>query len=305
MKLLLAAAGAALLAAAPVQAQFVVNGSREHGRLQDAVDSIGAGSGSIEIAPGRYRQCAVQTAGQIVYFARRPGSVIFDGGICEGKATLVLRGRGARVVGLTFQNLRVEEGNGAGIRQEEGFLHVAQSVFRNSENGILSADDAGSEIRVERSVFSGLGRCDRGLACAHSIYIGEYGKLSVTRSRFERGRGGHYVKSRARFTEVTDSQFDDTGGTATNYMIDLSNGASGTIARNAFIQGGDKENYSALIAVAAEGTKQPTNLVVTGNKASLGSGARRRTSFVADFSSGRIRIENNSLAPGIARFERR
>ncbi len=305
MKLLLGAGGAALLAAAPAQAQFVVNGSREYGRLQDAVDAIGNGDGTIEIAPGRYRQCAVQTAGQIVYFARRPGSVIFDGGICEGKATLVLRGRSARVVGLTFQNLRVEEGNGAGIRQEEGFLHVAQSVFRNSENGILSAADPGGEIRVERSVFSGLGRCDRGLSCAHSIYIGEYGKLSVIRSRFERGRGGHYVKSRTRFTEVTDSQFDDTGGTATNYMIDLSNGASGTIARNAFIQGGDKENYSALIAVAAEGTKQPTNLVVTGNKASLGSGARRRTSFVADFSSGRIRIENNSLAPGIARFERR
>ena len=305
MKLLLGAAGAALLAAAPAQAQFVVNGSREHDRLQDAVDSIGGGNGTIEIAPGRYRQCAVQTAGQIVYFARRPGSVIFDGGVCEDKATLVLRGRGARVVGLTFQNVGVEDGNGAGIRQEEGFLHVAQSVFRNSESGILAADDPGGEIKVERSVFSGLGRCDRGLSCAHSIYIGEYGKLSVIRSRFERGRGGHYVKTRTRFTEVTDSQFDDTGGSATNYMIDLSNGGSGTIARNTFIQGSDKENYSALIAVAAEGADQPTNLVVTGNKAVLGPGAPRRTSFVADASSGRIRIENNILAPGIARFERR
>jgi hypothetical protein len=305
MRLLLGAAGAALLAAVPAQAQFVVNGSRNYNRLQEAVDAIGGGNGTIEIAPGRYRQCAVQTGGQIVYFARRPGSVIFDGGVCEDKATLVLRGRGARVVGLTFQNVGVEDGNGAGIRQEKGFLHVAQSVFRNSESGILGADDPRAEIKVERSIFSGLGRCDRGLSCAHSIYIGDYGKLSVIRSRFERGRGGHYVKTRTRFTEVTDSQFDDRSGSATNYMIDLSNGGSGTIAGNTFIQGSDKENYSALIAVAAEGAEQPTNLVVTGNKALLAPGAPRRTSFVADASSGRIRIENNTLAPGIARFERR
>lgn len=305
MNLLLGVA-AALLAAAPAKAQFLVDGRRDFGRLQDAVDSIGDGNGTIEIAPGRYRQCAVQTAGRIVYFARRPGTVVFDGGICEGKATLVLRGRAARIVGLDFRNLRVKEGNGAGIRQERGLLHVAQSVFRDSENGILSADDPEGEIRVERSVFSGLGRCDRGLACAHGIYVGGYGRLVVAHCRFERGRGGHYVKSRARLTDVTDSQFDDRGGSDTNYMIDLPNGSSGTIARNFFIQGADKENHSALIAVAPEGAEHPTNLIVTGNKAVRGAGVRRRTSFVVDSGdSSRIRIENNRLAPGIARFERR
>ncbi len=292
-------------AAQPASAQFVVEGGRTFQRLQEAVDAIGRGSGTIRVAPGRYRQCAVQTAGQIVYFAQRPGTAIFDGGTCEGKAALVLRGRGARVVGLTFENMRVPDANGAGIRIEKGSLHVAQSVFRNSESGILSADDPGSEIRVERSVFSGLGRCDRGLSCAHSIYIGNYGKLSVVRSRFERGRGGHYVKTRSRLTDVVDSEFDDSAGRTTNYMIDLSGGSSGTIARNRFLQGRDKENYSALIMVAAEGNQHPSNLVITGNHAGFAPGAQRRTSFVADASRGRIRIENNGLGAGIARFERR
>src|SRR3546814_8146658 len=44
---------------------------------------------------------------------------IFDGVTCEGKAALVLRGDGARVDGVVFQNMRVPDGNGAGIRSEE------------------------------------------------------------------------------------------------------------------------------------------------------------------------------------------
>ena len=297
---------AAPLLAEPAYAQFQVNNGRSYGKLQDAVNAIGDRSGTIRFAPGRYRQCAVQTEGQIVYFTDKPGSAILEGAACEGKAALVLRGRGARVVGLAFQNLRVDDGNGAGIRLEKGHLHVAQSIFRDSESGILSGDDQSNEIRIERSVFSGLGRCDRGLSCAHSIYIGNYGKLTVLRSRFERGTGGHYVKSRTTLVDILDSEFDDRLGRATNYMIDLSNGGSGSIARNVFIQGKDKENYSAFVMVAAEGKWHPSNLIVSGNSASIAPGVQRKTSFVADASGDRIRIDNsNQLGPRIARFERR
>src|SRR3546814_6040716 len=117
--------------------------------------------------------------------------------------------------------MRVPDANGAGIRLERGNLEVANSLFRNSEQGILTADDTASEIRIDRSTFQHLGRCDRGLSCAHSIYVGAYGKLTVTRSRFELGNGGHYVKSRAAKAEIRDNSFDDTGGRETNYMIDL------------------------------------------------------------------------------------
>src|SRR3546814_9569413 len=89
---------------------------------------------------------------------------------------LVLRGRAAAVDGIVFQNMRVPDANGAGIRLERGNLEVANSLFRNSEQGILTADDTASEIRIARSTFQHLGRCDRGLSCAHSIYVGAYGK---------------------------------------------------------------------------------------------------------------------------------
>lgn len=283
---------------------------RETGRaftsLQAAVDAIGDGRGTISIAPGRYRQCAVQRHGDVGYVAAQPGTAVFDGVACEGKAALVLGGRRGRVEGLTFQNMRVHDANGAGIRIEAGDLVVRESLFRNSESGILSAADPGATILVDQSTFSGLGRCDRGLSCAHSIYIGDYGALVVRRSRFERGAGGHYVKSRTPRVEVTDSSFDDTAGHTTNYMIDLPAGSTGRIAGNTFVQGRDKENYSGLIVVGAEDIKHSANgLIVQDNIASLAPGVERGTTFLIDFTHDSLRLGANRLGARIARFEQR
>lgn len=279
---------------------------RSYGSLQAAVDAIGEGEGTIIIAPGSYRQCAVQKAGVIAFRAAVPGQTVFDGGICEQKAALVLRGQAASVDGIIFQNMRVPDANGAGIRLEKGDLTVTRAIFRNSEQGILTADDRSGQISIDRSTFSGLGRCDRGLSCAHSIYIGGYGSLTVTNSRFERGNGGHYVKSRAARISVTDSAFDDTRGRETNYMIDLPNGAVGSIARNVFVQGASKENYSAFITVAPEGREQSSaGLSISANEASIAPGVERQTVFLADWSGDRIALGGNRLGRGLKPFERR
>lgn len=279
---------------------------RGYSNLQQAVDSIGEGEGTIIIAPGSYRQCAIQKAGVVAFRASVPGQTVFDGATCEGKAALVLRGEAASIDGIIFQNMRVPDANGAGIRLEKGNLTVTRAIFRNSEQGILTAEDKSGSISIDRSTFSGLGRCDRGLSCAHSIYIGDYGSLKVTNSRFERGNGGHYVKSRAARISVTDNAFDDTRGRETNYMIDLSNGAVGQIARNMFVQGQSKENYSAFIAVAPEGRRQSSaGLSISANEASIAPGVERNTTFLADWSGDRIALGGNRLGRGLKPFERR
>nr|WP_237700896.1 right-handed parallel beta-helix repeat-containing protein [Sphingopyxis alaskensis] len=299
-----------LLAPAPLPAQsggapYHVDG-RGFTRLQDAVDAIGEGEGTIRIAAGYHRDCAVQTAGRIAFVASEPGRAIFDGVTCEGKAALVLRGQGARVDGLVFQNMRVPDGNGAGIRLETSDLDVVNAMFRNSEQGILTADDPEAALTIDRSTFSRLGRCDRGLSCAHSVYTGLYGRVTVTRARFEKGSGGHYLKTRAARVDVSDNSFDDTQGTGTNYMIDLPSGSTGRIIGNLFVQGRDKENYSAFIAVAAEERKNPSRgLVIEGNRASLPAGMGRRSVFVADWSGEALAIGANELGAGLARFEKR
>lgn len=300
--IMLGLAGQALAAGEPPFQ--VVEKGKGYWRLDDAVNAIGDRDGTIRIAPGVYHDCAVQEGGRVTFVAVQPGTVVFDGTTCEGKAALVLRGRGATVDGIGFRNMRVPDENGAGIRLERGPLTVTNSMFRDSEQGILAANDPSSTIRIDRSTFSGLGYC--GGDCAHSIYIGHYGALIVTRSRFERGTGGHYVKSRATRIEVSDSSFDDVQGKATNYMIDLSAGAVGTITRNVFVQGPNKENHSAMITVAPEARDNPSQgLRIFDNTASLAPGVRWSTVFVADWSHEPLAIGANRLGKGITSFQTR
>ena len=303
----LALAAAATTAAWPLLAQpsgpFTVAETGEaFATLQDAVNAIGRGSGTIRIAPGRYGECAVQEAGRIAYVAERRGEAVFDGGACEGKATLVLKGKGARVDGLAFTRVRVPDGNGAGIRLQDGDLAVSYTHFSDGESGILSHDGPPGAISVDRSTFSGLGEGDG----VHSIYIGKYGSLRVTNSRFERGRGGHYVKSRAPRIEILDNSFDDSRGRRTNYQIDLSNGAVGRIAGNVFVHGTGKENYATMISVAPEGAEnRSAGLVIENNVASVAPGFRWTTTFVGDWSGERLEIRGNRLGPKIEAFGRR
>ena len=127
----------------------------------------------------------------------------------------------------------------------------------------------------------------------------------MTHSRFERGTGGHYLKSRAIEVEATDNSFDDSAGKATNYMIDLCAGSTGLVARNIFVQGKDKENHSALITVAAESRDNPSaGLAIRDNRASLAPGAAG-TAFVADWSHEPLAIGANTLGARITRFETR
>ena len=305
--LLGAAALPSTLAAAPQDAPYTVAESgRGFARLQDAVDAIGGGMGTIRFAPGRFADCAVQSAGEVAYVAATPGQSVLDGAICEGKAALVLRGRSARIEGLVFANMRVPEFNGAGIRIEQGNLAVSQAWFRDSQQGILSAHDHGGTITVDKSTFTRLGTCEGAGGCAHSIYVGEYGALTVTRSRFEAGRGGHYVKSRAAKVAVLNSSFDDSSGRGTNYMIDLPGGASGRIAGNWFVQGPNKENHSAFIAVGAEARANPSAaLVVEGNDARFAPGVTWPSVFVADWTGEVRQIGQNALAARLVRYEKR
>lgn len=298
---------AAVLVAQPVPEAFtVVETGQSFGTLQEAVNAIGPGRGTIRIQPGTYRQCAVQEAGVIVYEAPQPGSVTFAGRACEGKAAFVLRGVGAEIRGITFSNMRVPDGNGAGIRLEKGALNVAYGRFENSQQGILTANDPQGRIFITRSTFAGLGTCENAAGCAHSIYIGNYGALTVRESRFERGTGGHYLKARAAQVVIEGNSFDDANGQGTNYMIDLPAGSIGRIADNWFVQGRDKENFSAFIALGAEGLLHPSDgLRVENNEARFVPGLTRSSAFLADWTASRVVMQGNRIAGGIRQYEQR
>lgn len=312
-----AAAVLAIAAAAPLAAVFaqgrstapfrVAETGRGYASLQEAVDAIGAGRATIVIAPGTYRQCAVQEEGVITYLAEAPGSVIFAGAVCEDKAALVLRGRAADVRGLSFTGMRVADFNGSGIRLEQGDLDVADARFADSQQGILTANGVRARVTIMRSTFSGLGNCDdEDVGCAHSVYVGDYGSLTVRECRFERGAGGHYLKTRTGEVVIENNSFDDSAGFETNYMIDLPAGARGRIAGNFFVQGRSKLNSSAFIALGTETILHPSDgLRVEGNEARFVPGVRRQSALLADWSGSRIVMQNNRLMDGIVQYQRR
>jgi len=293
--------------AQPVPDAFTVTETgRSYDTLQEAVDAVGNARATIRIAPGTYRQCVVQQAGVIIYEAPEPGSVTFMARACEGKAAFVLRGIGAEVRGITFSNMKVPDGNGAGIRLEKGALNVAHARFQDSQQGILTANDPTGRIFITRSTFTGLGTCENSAGCAHSIYIGNYGSLTVRESRFERGMGGHYVKARSAEVVIENNSFDDANGKATNYMIDLPAGSIGRIADNWFVQGRDKENYSAFIALGAEDLLHSSDgLEVVNNEARFVPGLSRTSVFLADWTASRVVMRGNRLAAELKEYEQR
>lgn len=303
MAIALAAPAAAQQARAPFT---IAETGQTFATIDEAVQSVRMGTATILIAPGVYRQCTVQAGGVITFKAVTPGTAIFEGTACEGKAAFVLRGQGAIVDGLVFRGIHVGDGNGAGVRTEMGDLTVRNAMFLDSQEGILGGQPTGQRITIDHSTFAGLGQCDQTPDCAHSIYLANRGSVTITRSRFERGTGGHYVKLRVPTVSITDNSFDDTRGHKTNYMIDLPEGSTGLIARNTFVQGPDKENHSGLIVVAAEAhTYSSAGLRVEGNDARLSPGDATNPAFVADLSHDRLAVGDNRLGAGLRMFETR
>ncbi|MEC7421745.1 MAG: right-handed parallel beta-helix repeat-containing protein, partial [Pseudomonadota bacterium] len=95
-------------------------------------------------------------------------------------------------------------------------------------------------------------------------------------------------------------------GNGTNYLIDLPNGGNGAIRGNWFVQGRDKENWSTMIAIGAEGARYSSDgLIIAENDARLAPGLTRNPSFVADWTGDALVIENNRLGPNISPFESR
>jgi hypothetical protein len=279
---------------------------RTYKSLQGAVDSFGTGDGTIIIAPGTYRQCAVQNSGIIAFRAAIPGKSILDGKICEKKAALILRGQAARVDGIIFQNFQGPLAKGAGIQLEKGDLSVTRAVFRNSEQGISAMENESGKITIDQSSFSGLGQCDRVLPCTHGVDIDRVRALSITKSRFERGNGGHYIKSGAARVTIADNAFDDSRGRGTRFMVDLPIGANGSISRNIFVHGQSKADDSAFIAIASTGRIQSSDdLSINANEATIAPGTTQEAAFVADWSGDRLALGGNRLGRGVKPFEKR
>ena len=111
----------------------VVETGESYAHLADAVAAIGDGDGTIRIAPGRYRDCAVQEGGRVAFVAETPGhGRVRRPRSARARPLWCCAAAPAHVEGLVFTHMRVEDGNGAGIRIEQGDLSVAYTRFEDA-----------------------------------------------------------------------------------------------------------------------------------------------------------------------------
>ncbi len=177
-----------------------------------------------------------------------------DGTVAEGKAIFVVRGDNVTLENLAFSGARVADRNGAGVRLERGRMKVIGCTFEDNENGILTSNDAGIELRVVNSTFLNNGAGD---GMSHHLYAGTIEIVEVTGSYFGPARKGHLLKSRAKVTNVYYNRLTGEGGTS-SYEMDLPNGGNLRAIGN-LVQQGNQTDNRALISFGAEGYRWPVN----------------------------------------------
>lgn len=205
------------------------------------------------------------------------GSVVLqaDGAHAEGKAILVVRHGDVRVEGLEFRGARVPDRNGAGIRLEQGRLHVVRCRFFDNENGILTANFPDTELIVQDSEF---GLAPANVALPHLLYVGRIGRFTLTGSRLSGGAKGHLVKSRARENHVRANRLVDGLGGRAAYELEFPNGGLAFVVGNVLGQSADTSNHTVL-SFGAEGSDgRPHALHVVNN--TFINAARRPALFV-------------------------
>ena len=212
----------------------------------------------IAIAPGEYFDCAVWHASHLVIEGTgKPDDTVITDKTCNGKALFLTDGEDITIRNLTLTRARVPDGNGAGLRMQAANLTVEHVRFVNNQNGILTNIEVGGTLTVRDSEFLRNGVCSPG--CAHAVYTGRLDLLRIERSTFFETHQGHHVKSRARRTEVIDSDLQDGPDGTSSYQIEAPNGGS-VLVRGCTIEKGPRgDNHAGAVVIGMEGVTQPNS----------------------------------------------
>lgn len=233
-----------------------VGPAREIRTLQMAAQ-IARDGDTVEVDSGDYRgDTAVWTQNDLVIrgISTRP-RVVFDGvQTAEGKGLFVVRGGNVTIENLGFFGARVADRNGAGVRIERGRVSVIKCTFEDNENGILTSNDQGIELRVVGSTFLNNGAGD---GQSHNLYAGTIALLDVSGSYFARARTGHLLKSRAMATSVRYSRLTGESGSS-SYEMDIPDGGD-FIAIGNLVQQGEQTENPVIISYGAESYRWQVN----------------------------------------------
>jgi hypothetical protein len=217
------------------------------------------------------------------------------------KAILVFRGANPTIENLEFSGARAKARNGAGIRHQRGDLTIRNSLFRDSDNGILTGHDPEGVVQIEFSEFARNGFGD---GLSHNIYVGRANRFELRHSWSHGAKKGHLIKSRAGENLIEYNWLvDDPDGQA-SYEIDITFPSDTKIIGNVIVQASGSPNQSIVsYAAGKEKATTPTGRLTVAYNTIYS----RRTNpvFVNNNSSGTALIARNVFGGAIGREELR
>lgn len=196
----------------------------------------------------------------------------------NGKAIWVIKGNNTVVENIRFAGARVNEHNGAGIRQEGDNFTLRNCYFHDNENGILAAENKDSNILIEHCEFFSNGY---GKGYTHNLYINRVNKLVFRYNYTHQAKIGHNLKSRAQENYILYNRImDEHNGTA-SYQIDLPNGRLSYLIGNIMQQGANCENYS-LVSYGNEGFSYSSKKLYLVNNSLVNTNTNGNFLFLGD-----------------------
>lgn len=237
----------------------ILVGEREFASLAEAVAALAPGD-TLRLGPGIYTSPLVIRQDDISLVGS--GRVVFEGGVAEGKAAMVVKGQRFRIVNIECRGIQVSDRNGACIRLEGADLTVEHVYFHASEQGILTGAQPG-RVLIRDSRFESLGREGH----AHGVYIGG-GELHIEDSLFLAAQDeGHEIKSRARITEIVRTVVASLAARDSR-LLDIANGGVLSIRDSVLEKGPASANGDAIgyglegLAYAGNAIELVHNLIV-------------------------------------------
>ena len=168
-----------------------------------------------------------------------------------GKGIWVLSGDSIEVHNISFEDAKVQDKNGAGIRLDGNGMFVYHCLFKNNEDGILISNTNKGGVHVYYSEFDGNGYGD---GLSHSIYVGYIEHCVFYGNYSHHAKVGHCFKSRAAKNEILYNRFADEETGNSSRLIDVPNGGDVLIMGNEMMQGSNATNNN-IIGYGLEGLK--------------------------------------------------
>ncbi len=166
----------------------------------------------------------------------------------NGMGLMVVRGTGISVENIEFSGARVDDLNGAGIRNQGSNLSICNGYFHDNEDGFLGG--AYGTLLFEYSEFANNGFGDPGRN--HNVYVDDGERLVFRNNYSHHAQVGHTLKTRAAENHILYNRImDETTGNS-SYTIDVPNGGLTFVVGNLLQQGPNTEN-SALMNYGTEG----------------------------------------------------